>query len=253
MKLNGKRGLIIGIANNLSIAYGCAKVANAAGAELAITYLNEKADPHVRPLAEALSAKIILPCNVEEEGSLERVFETITEQWGKLDFLIHSIAYAPKADLLGRLVDCSSAGFSDAMFVSCYSFIKMAKLALPLMQDNGGSLLCMSYYGAEKAIANYNLMGPVKSALESVTRYLAVELGDYNIRVNALSPGPIHTRAASGLNQFGDLLSQTKAKSPIQMATIEDVGSFAAYLISDEGRAITGSTLHIDSGYHIVG
>jgi enoyl-[acyl-carrier protein] reductase I len=186
--LQGKKGLVIGIANEHSIAYGCAAAFHKAGATLAVTYLNTKAEPYVRPLAEKLNSQIIVPCDVREPGQLEKVFACIREQWGRLDFLLHSIAYAPKEDLHSRITDCSQAGFAMAMDVSCHSFIRMARLAEPLMQ-RGGCLLTVTFYGSEKVVAEYNLMGPVKAALEASVRYLAAELGQKRIRVHALSPG----------------------------------------------------------------
>ena len=193
--LAGKRGLVVGIANDSSIAYGCAAKLRAFGADLAITYLNERAEPHVRPLAEQLQASLILPLDVEQPGQLQAVFDAITEKWGRLDFIIHSIAFAPRDDLHGRVVDCSETGFTQAMRVSCYSFIEMARLAEPLM-DQGGALITMSYYGDDKIIGNYNMMGPVKSALEASVRYLANDLGPSRIRVNAISAGAVKTASA---------------------------------------------------------
>jgi enoyl-[acyl-carrier protein] reductase I len=250
--LAGKRGLIVGIANEQSIAYGCARVMRASGAELAITYLNEKAQPHVRPLGEALGCAIIEPCDVRVPGQLEAVFERIATEWGRLDFVLHSIAYAPKEDLHSRVVDCSQQGFALAMDVSCHSFIRMAKLAEPLMQ-NGGCLMTVSFYGSEKVVAHYNLMGPVKAALESSVRYLAAELGGKGIRVHALSAGPLQTRAASGLDRFDELLDRARAQAPAhQLVTIDDIGHLAAFLASDVARALTGNTEYIDAGLHIV-
>lgn len=251
--LNGKKGLVVGIANSDSIAYGCAKMFHDCGAELAITYLNEKADKHVRPLAEQLGSPIVVPCDVSQEGELEAVFAEITKTWGKLDFVLHSIAFAPRDDLHGRVVDCSQAGFSMAMDISCHSFIRMARLAEPLMTD-GGCLLTMSYFGAEKVVSDYNMMGPVKAALESVTRYLAAELGPQGIRVNSISPGPLKTRAASGIAHFDELMEKAAARAPERhLVTIEDVGSLAAFLVSDAAKSLTGNRSYIDAGYHIIG
>lgn len=251
--LDGKRGLVTGIANEHSIAYGCAQAFHAAGAQTAITYLNAKAEPFVRPLAEGLGSPLILPCDLYIPGQLEAVFERITQRWGELDFLLHSIAFAPKDDLHGRLIDCSEEGFLLAMRLSCHSFIGMARLAEPLMRK-GGSLLTISYYGANKAVAHYGLMGPVKAALESTVRYMAAELGAKDIRVNALSPGPIRTRAASGVRGFDELLEGSVRRSPMhRRITIEEVGAAAAFLASDMARSITGATHYIDGGYHIVG
>lgn len=251
--LDGKKGLVVGIANAQSIAYGCARAFRAAGAEMAVTYVNEKAEPYVRPLAESLGSPIIAPCDVREAGQLEAVFDQIAASWGRLDFVLHSIAYAPKEDLHCRLVDCSQQGFSIAMDVSCHSFIRMAKLAEPLMK-NGGCLLTVTFYGGEKVVEHYNLMGPVKAALESSVRYLAAELGEKGIRVHALSPGPLKTRAASGLDRFDELLDRTRARAPQHMlAGIDDVGNVAAFLVSDAARLLTGNVEYIDGGYHVMG
>ncbi len=252
-ELTGKKGLVVGIANEQSIAYGCARAFHALGAELAITYLNEKAERFVRPLAEQLNSPIILPCDVQAAGQLEAVFERIGQEWGRLDFLVHSIAFAPRDDLHGRVVDCSLEGFMLAMDVSVHSFIRMARLAEPLMQA-GGSLLTMSYYGAEKVVENYNMMGPVKAALENVVRALAAELGPAGIRVNALSPGTIKTRAASGISHFDELMTKTAERTPTRrLPTIDDVGALAAFLVGDAASAMTGDIHYVDGGYHIVG
>jgi enoyl-[acyl-carrier protein] reductase I len=253
LDLRGKKGLIIGIANDQSIAYGIARHCHAYGAELAITYLNEKSDKYVRPLAEGLHAPIIMPCDVREDGQLEAVFKTIEEKWGRLDFVIHSIAYANRDDLHGRVTDCSREGFALAMDVSCFSFVRCAKLAEPLM-TNGGALITVSFYGGRKVVEHYNVMGPVKAALESTTKYLAHELGPKGIRVLTLSPGPLKTRAASGIDRFDELMDAAAAKAPThQLADINDCGSFAAYLVSDVAKSVTGTTLFIDGGAHIVG
>ena len=250
--LSGKRGLIIGIANEHSLAYGCARHFRAAGAELAIAYLNARAEPYVRPLADALQSKIVMPCDVTVPGQLEAVYERIAKEWGRLDFAQHSIAYARKEDLSGRITDCSADGFALAMQVSVHSFLRMAKLSEPLMTA-GGSLLAMSYYGADKAIAHYNVMGPVKAALEAVVRYMAVELGPAGIRVNALSPGPVKTRAASGIEHFDALLERAVREAPEhRLVTLDDVGAYAAFLVSDGARAITGNVAYVDAGYHVV-
>ena len=251
--LHGKKGLVVGIANDNSIAWGCARALHAAGAELAITWLNDKARPHVQPLAQQLQAAIQMPLDVEQPGQLETVFEAVTAQWGRLDFLLHSIAFAPVQDLHGRVTDSSSAGFARAMDVSCHSFARMARLAEPLMQG-GGSLLTMSYLGAAEVIDNYGLMGPVKAALESTVRYLAAELGPQGIRVNAISPGPLATRAASGIANFDQLLADAAQRAPLRrLVDIDDVGALCTFLASDTGRSITGSTLYVDAGYHILG
>jgi enoyl-[acyl-carrier protein] reductase I len=252
MPLHGKKGLIVGIANRDSIAYGCAEVLRAAGADLAATYLNAKAEPFVRPLAEALACRIIAPCDVREPGQLEAVFALIRSEWGRLDFLLHSIAYAPAEDLHRRITDCSQAGFALAMDVSCHSFIRMAHLAEPLMSE-GGCLLTVSFYGSQKVVEDYNLMGPVKAALEAAVRYMAVELGPRRIRVHALSPGPLKTRAASGIEHFDALLDRARARTPEhRLVNIEDVGNLAAFLVSDNAAALTGNVEYIDAGYHIV-
>jgi enoyl-[acyl-carrier protein] reductase I len=250
--LSGKRGLVVGIANQHSIATGCAQMFRAAGAELAITYLNDKAEPYVRPLAEALQAGIVLPCDVRVAGQLEAVFERITEEWGQLDFLLHSIAFAPSDDLHTSLIDCSAQGFALAMDVSCHSFMRMAKLARPLMKQ-GGSLMTISFYGAERVVEHYNLMGPVKAALEASVRYLAADLAAQRIHVHALSAGVVKTRAASGLDHFDTLLDQVRAHTPAQhQVTIEEIGRIAAVLASDAGMTLTGSTLYADAGFHMV-
>jgi len=251
--LGGKKGLVVGIANEHSLAYGCARAFNEAGADLAITYLNAKAEPHVRPLAEALGSAIIAPCDVTADGELDAVYERITREWGGLDFLLHSIAYAKAEDLHGRIIDCSAEGFAFAMQVSVHSFLRMAKLAEPLMRD-GGTLLTMSYYGADKAVPNYNIMGPVKASLEAAVRYMAVELGPRQIRVNALSPGPVATRAASGITHFDELLVRaSKAAPEHHLVTLADVGGLAAFLASDAAKSITGNICYVDAGYHVTG
>ncbi len=250
--LEGRKGLVAGIANDQSIAWGCAKGFRALGADLAVTYLNERAKPHVQPLADELEAQIVAPLDLREEGQLEAVFEQIAQRWGRLDFVLHSIAFAPREDLHGRVVDCSKAGFLQAMDVSCWSFIRMGKLAEPLM-DRGGALFCMTYYGSQMVVENYNMMGPVKAALESATRYLAAELGPKGIRVHAISPGPLKTRAASGIAEFDELLNKAEAKAPMQrLVSIDDVGLATAYLATDGAKLLTGETLYIDGGYHII-
>lgn len=252
INLDGKRGLVVGIANDSSIAYGCARAFRAHGADLAVTYLNAKAEPHVRPLAESLGADIIVPCDVREPGQLEAVFDAIRERWGRLDFVLHSIAFARREDLHGRVVDCSQDGFLMAMDVSVHSFIRMARLAEPLM-TKGGCLQTVSFYGSEKVVDHYNLMGPVKAALESVVRYLAAELGGKGIRVHALSPGPLATRAASGIDRFDELLARAAARAPANaLVTIDDVGAYAAFLASDAAKAVTGAVEYIDGGYSIM-
>lgn len=253
MQLSGKKALIVGVANEHSIAYGCAKVFREQGADLAITYLNAKAEPHVRPLAEALSAGIILPLDVSDQPQFDAVFDAIEATWGRLDILVHSIAFAPLADLRGRVVDCSAQGFALAMDVSVHSFIRMVKRAEPLMAA-GGSCMTMSFYGAEKVVSTYNVMGPVKAALEATTRELASELGAKGIRVNTLSPGPMATRAASGIAEFDEMLAAAAARAPThQLVSVDDVGAYAAFLASDAARNVTGALHYIDGGYHIMG
>jgi enoyl-[acyl-carrier protein] reductase I len=250
--LAGKKGLITGIANDQSIAWGCAQAFRALGAELAVTYLNEKARPHVAPLAEQVGAALVLPLDLRVAGQLEQVFAEITRAWGRLDFVLHSIAFAPKDDLQGRVVDCSREGFLLAMDISCHSFIRMAHLAEPLM-TNGGTLFTMTYFGSTQVVEGYNMMGPVKAALEAATRYMAAELGPKGIRVHAISPGPLRTRAASGLSHFDELLNRAASKAPAQaLVSIEDVGIATAYLATDAARLMTGETLYIDGGYHIM-
>ncbi|WP_112662775.1 enoyl-ACP reductase FabI [Microvirga flavescens] len=250
--LHGQRALILGIANENSIAYGCAKVFRRLGADLAVTYLNEKARSYVEPLANELGASIFAPCDVGREGELEAVFQRIRNEWGGLDIALHSIAFAPKEDLQGRLVDSSPEGFKTAMDISCHSFVRMARLAEPLM-DNGGTLLAMSYHGANKVVPNYNLMGPVKAALECAVRYLAYELGEKNITVHAVSPGPLKTRAASGLKDFDLLLAEASERAPIgELVDIDDVGLTTAYLATPYARRLTGMTIYVDGGLSIM-
>jgi len=251
--LAGRKGLVIGIANDQSIAYGCARAFRSLGADLAVTYLNEKARPFVEPLAQTLDAEIVMPCNVQAEGEMEAVFAAIGRRWGRLDFALHSITFAPMADLHGRIVDCSRDGFATAMDVSCHSFIRMCRLAEPLMTE-GGTLFTMSYHGADKVIANYNIMGPVKAALESTTRYLAAELGAKGIRVHAISPGPLKTRAASGIEHFDELMASVAARAPAHaLVSAEDVGITTAILATSAGRMLTGTTTYVDGGYHVMG
>ena len=250
--LKGKKALVVGIANETSIAWGCASAFRELGAELAVTYLNEKARAYVAPLAERLQAPIFVPLDVSRPGELEAMFDTITRQWGQLDILVHSIAWAPKDDLQGGLLACSADGFGKAIDVSCHSFIRMAKLAVPLMKD-GGTMFAMSYYGANKVVPNYNVMGPVKAALEASCRYLAYELGPKGIRVHAISPGPLKTRAASGLKDFDLLLNEAAQRAPIgELVDIMDVGFACAYLATPYARRISGETLYVDGGVNIM-
>ncbi|TAJ33032.1 MAG: enoyl-[acyl-carrier-protein] reductase FabI [Reyranella sp.] len=250
--LKDHKALVVGIANDQSIAYGCAKAFRDAGADLAVTWLNEKARPHVEPLADELQAPIKAELNVAVPGQLEAVFEEITKRWGTLDILVHSIAFAPIDDLRGGLLDCSAEGFAKAMDVSCHSFIRMARLAAPLMRK-GGTMFAMSYYGANRVVPNYNVMGPVKAALEAACRYLAYELGPQGIRVHAISPGPLKTRAASGLKDFELLLNEAAKKAPLgELVDIMDVGYACAYLATPFAHRITGGTVYVDGGTNIV-
>ncbi len=251
--LAGKKALIIGIANEHSIAYGCAKAFHARGAELAVTYLNDKAKPHVEPLAQGLGAPILMPLDVSRPGELEAVFAAVAEQWGHLDILVHAIAFAPKADLQGGLLNCSAEGFALAMDISCHSFIRMARLATPLMTD-GGTLLAMTFNGANAVVPSYDVMGPIKAALESTCRYLAFELGRQGIRVHAVSPGPLMTRAASGIKDFDTLLDDAERRAPLgELVDIMDVGNTCAFLASADARRLTGSTTYVDGGLHVMG
>ena len=250
--LKGKKALVVGVANEHSIAYGCAKAFHQLQADLAITYLNEKSRQYVEPLATELGAPIFMPLDVSQPGQLEALFEEITRKWGRLDILVHSIAFAPKEDLQGGLLDCSAAGFAKAMDISCHSFIRMARLAAPLMAD-GGTMFAMSYLGANKVVPNYNVMGPVKAALEASCRYLAHELGPRGIRVHPISPGPLKTRAASGLKDFELLLNEAASRAPVgELVDIDDVGYTCAYLATPYARRLTGQTLYVDGGVNIM-
>ncbi len=248
-----KKGLIVGIANESSIAWGCAQAMYAAGAELAVTYLNEKAKSYVEPLARQVEAPIFMPLDVSDPAQSDALFEKIKQHWGRLDFLLHAVAFAPKDDLHGRFVDSSSGGFLTAMDVSCHSLVRLTRAAEPLMHQ-GGAVLTLSYYGSEKVVSDYGMMGPVKAALESSVRYLACELAPQHIRVNALSPGPIKTRAASGLTAFDKLLEKAADAAPLhQLVTIEEVGEMATFLMSDKAKGIIGQIIYVDNGYSIIG
>src|ERR1700756_435872 len=250
--LEGKHGLVVGIANDHSIAWGCARAFRALGAELAITYLNEKAQKYVAPLCQVLEAPIFMPLDMREPGQLEAVFDRIKKEWGRLDFLVHSIAFSPKEALQGRVVDVGRDGFLHTLDISCWSFIRMAHLAEPLMKD-GGTLFTMSYYGSQMVVENYNIMGVAKAALEASVRYLAAELGPKNIRVHAISPGPLATRAASGIPEFDELLDKAQSKAPARsLVSIDDVGAATAFLALDGAKLITGDVMYIDGGYHII-
>lgn len=250
--LLGRKALVLGIANEHSIAFGCARAFRKLGAELAITYLNDKARPYVEPLARELEAPIFLPLDVQKAGQLETVFEQVGRTWGRLDIALHAIAFAPKEDLQAALLNCSAAGFGLAMDVSCHSFVRMARLAAPLMTE-GGTLFAMTYYGSNKVVPTYSVMGPVKAALEACVRYLAYELGPKGIRVHAISPGPIKTRAAGGLKDFDLLLNEAAHRAPVgELVDIDDVGMATAYLATPYARRITGSTAYIDAGLNIM-
>jgi len=250
--LAGKRGLVVGIANAHSIAFGCAVQLRTLGADLAITYLNAKAEPFVRPLAEQLGAALVLPLDVEQPGQMEAVFDRIAAEWGRLDFIIHSIAFAPRDDLHGRVIDCSPEGFAQAMHVSCWSFLRMARLAEPLM-SSGGVLVTMSYYGADKVVNHYNIMGPVKSALEAAVRYTAAELAPSGIRAFAVSPGPLRTRAAGGIAHFDELIASAQSRAPTgRLVDIAEVGRVVAFLVGGASSGMTGDTIYVDGGLHNV-
>ena len=250
--LAGKKALVVGVANEASIAYGCAKAFRSVGADLAISWLNGKARRWVEPLAQELEASITGELDVAVPGQLEALFDQIRAKWGRLDILVHSIAFAPKEDLQGGLLNCSAEGFAKAMDISCHSFVRMAKLAAPLMTE-GGSMFAMSYLGANRVVVNYNVMGPVKAALEAVCRYLAYELGPQSIRVHAISPGPLKTRAASGLKDFETLLNEAARKAPLgELVDIMDVGYTCAYLATPFARRVTGELVYVDGGANLI-
>lgn len=251
--LAGRKALIVGVANAQSIAWGCAQAMHKAGAELAMTYLNEKAKPHVAPLAEAVAAPIFLPLEVRDTAQVDAVVDAVAARWGRLDILVHSIAFAPREALAGRVVDCPREGFLTAMDVSCWSFIDLARRVEPLMAE-GGTMITMSYLGATEVVENYGIMGPVKAALEASVRYIATELGPKGIRVHAVSPGPLATRAASGIPDFDALMQQVASRAPARrLVTIEEVGAACVFLASDYAGAMTGNTLYIDGGFSILG
>ena len=250
--LKGRKGLIVGIANDQSIAWGCAKAFRALGAELAVTYLNDKAKKHVQPLAEMLEAPLFMPLDVTVDGQMESAFDYIKSEWGELDFLLHSIAFAPKEALHGRVIDVEREGFLKTMDVSCWSFIRMAHLAEPLMK-RGGTMFTMTYYGSQMVVQNYNIMGVAKAALEATVRYLAAEVGPKGIRVHAISPGPLATRAASGIPEFDELMDKAQSKAPTRsLVSIDDVGAATAFLALDGAKLITGDVMYVDGGYHII-
>ena len=248
--LKGKRGLVVGVANEASIAAGCARAFRAAGAELALTFLNEKARPWVEPVAQEVGAPLFLPCDVREPGQLEAVFDRITAEWGRLDFLLHAIAFAPREDLHTSVVNASAEGFATAMDISCHSFLRMARLARPLMQA-GGSLITVSFYGADRVVENYNLMGPVKAALEASVRYAAADLAGEVIRAFSLSTGPVKTRAASGIDRFDALMDKIRARTPAgKLVSIGEIGTLAAFLATEAASPMSGSVVYADNGFH---
>ncbi len=251
--MSGKRGLVMGVANDRSIAWGIAKAARAQGAELAFTYQGEALEKRVRPLAGEVGSDIVLPCDVADEASIDAVFETLQAKWGKLDFVVHAIGYSDKEELRGRYADTSLDNFLKTMHISVFSFTSVARRAAAMMAD-GGSLLTLTYYGAERVMPHYNVMGVAKSALEASVRYLAVDLGGQNIRVNALSAGPIKTLAASGLGDFRYILKWNQYNSPLKRnVTLDDIGGAGLYLLSDLASGVSGETHHVDCGYHVVG
>ena len=249
----GKKGLIMGVANDRSLAWGIAQTAHQHGAELAFTYQGEALEKRVRPLAESVGSDLVLPCDVTDDASIDAVFKTLEETWGKLDFLLHAIAFSDKEELKGKYVDTSFDNFQRTMNISCFSFTALARRAAPMMK-HGGSLLTLTYYGAERVMPHYNVMGVAKAALEASVRYLAMDLGEDNIRVNALSAGPVKTLAASGIGDFRYILKWNQYNSPLKRnVTLEDVGGAGLYLLSDLSSGVTGETHHVDSGYHVVG
>ena len=251
--LKGKRGLVMGVANDRSIAWGIASMAAQSGAELAFTYQGEALEKRVRPLAESVGSKIVLPCDVTDERSIRHTFKNIENSWGKLDFLVHAIAFSDKNELDGLYLDTTRANFLKTMDISVYSFTAVAQHAVPLMKD-GGSLITLTYYGAERVMPHYNVMGVAKAALEASVRYLAADVGPQNIRVNAISAGPIKTLAASGIGDFRYILKWNELNSPLRRnVTIDDVGRAGLFLLSDLGSGVTGEVMHVDAGYHTVG
>ncbi|OAN42979.1 enoyl-ACP reductase [Paramagnetospirillum marisnigri] len=249
----GKRGLVMGVANDRSIAWGIAQAARAQGAELAFTYQGEALEKRVRPLAQSVGSNLVLPCDVSDEASIDAVFAAIEKEWGKLDFVVHAIGYSDKNELRGRYADTSLQNFLTSMHISVFSFTSVARRASALMSD-GGSLLTLTYYGAERVMPHYNVMGVCKAALEASVRYLAVDLGGQNIRVNGLSAGPIKTLAASGIGDFRYILKWNEYNSPLKRnVTLEDIGGAGLYLLSDLSSGVSGETHHVDCGYHVVG
>jgi len=252
--LEGKTGIIFGVANERSIAWAIAKALKAEGAELAFTYAGPVLESRVRPLAESLGVKIIMPCDVTNDGEIEAVFKAVKDEWGALDMLVHSLAFAKKEELKGDFVNTSRDGFAMALDISAYSLIALAKEAAPLMEVRGGSIMAMTYYGSEKVIENYNVMGVAKAALETSVRYLAADLGHRGVRVNAVSAGPVRTLAAMGISGFRTILDLVEKKSPLRRnITQDDVAGTALYLLSDLSKGVTGETVFVDAGYNIMG
>ena len=251
--LKGKRGLVMGVANDRSIAWGLAEAAAQSGAELAFTYQGEALEKRVRPLAEKIGANIVVPCDVTDEASVDAAFKAIEDEWGQVDFVVHAIAFSDKNELDGQYLDTTRDNFTRTMDISVYSFTAVAQRAVPLMKE-GGSLITLTYYGAEQVMPHYNVMGVAKAALEASVRYLAADLGAKNIRVNAISAGPIKTLAASGIGDFRFILKWNEFNAPLKRnVTIEDVGRAGLFLLSDLGSGVTGEVLHVDAGYHTVG
>jgi enoyl-[acyl-carrier protein] reductase I len=251
--LSGRKALVVGVANDRSIAWGCAEAMRLAGADIAMTYLNDRAKPHVEPLARQVEAALFMPLEVREKAQIDALFEAIAAKWGRLDILVHSIAFAPKEALTGRVIDCPREGFLTAMDVSCWSFLDLARRAEALMSE-GGTIITMSYLGATEVVENYGIMGPVKAALEAAVRYVAAELGPRGIRVHAVSPGPLATRAASGIPDFDALMDRVAERAPARrLVTIQEVGAACVFLSCPYAAAMTGETLYIDGGYHILG
>jgi enoyl-[acyl-carrier protein] reductase I len=253
MLMEGKKGLIMGVANDRSIAWGIAKAVADQGAELAFTYQGDALEKRVRPLAESVNSTLVLPCDVADEASMDNVFTEIENKWGELDFMVHAIAFADKEELKGRYIDTSAGNFARSLDISCYSFTTLCRRAEPLMK-NGGSIVTLTYYGAEKVMPHYNVMGVAKAALEASVRYLAVDLGASNVRVNAISAGPIKTLAASGIGDFRYILKWNEYNSALKRnVTIDEVGGAGVYLLSDLGAGVSGEIHHVDCGYHVVG
>ncbi len=252
--LEGKKGVIFGVANDRSIAWAIAKALKAEGMDLAFTYAGAALEGRVRPLAESIGARLVLPCDVTDDGQIAAVFDALRKEWGFLDGLVHSLAFAKKEELKGEYLNTSREGFRLALDVSAYSLVALARGAAPLMEGRAGSIITMSYYGSEKVVANYNVMGVAKAALEVSVRYLAADLGPRNIRVNALSPGPVKTLAAMGITGFKSILEVVEAKAPLRRnVTVEDVAASALYLLSPLSNGVTGELIHVDSGYNIMG